>query len=92
MMAPTRATRLSAVAALLALAAAQPTPSSSPASPSPSYGALKELVVLDCNGGLHLFPNTPMEVNVNLRGARHLVNYAADEIRDRAQCVSNLGW
>jgi hypothetical protein len=56
-------------------------------------GAIKELMVLDCNGGLHLLPGTPMEVNVNLRGARHLVNYAADEIRDRAQCVANSrGW
>jgi len=63
------------------------TPSVS-AAPLPQ-GAIKEIMVLDCNGGLHLFPGTPMEVNMNLRGVRHLFNYAADEIRDRAQCVAN---
>ncbi len=70
-------------------ASASPTMSSTPL----PVGAIKELMVLDCNGGLHLFPGTPMEVNVNLRGARHLVNYAADEIRNSAQCVANSrGW
>ena len=42
--------------------------------------------MLDCNGGLHILPGTPFEVNVNLRGLRHMANFAANEIRDRARC------
>lgn len=53
------------------------------------YGVFRELLVLDCNGGLHLMPNTPLEVNVNLRGVRHALNFAADEIRARAECVAS---
>ena len=70
-MAPARAaTRLSSAAAvLLALGVA-----AQPKTPPPPFGAIRELVVLDCNGGLHVLPGTPLEVNVNLRGARHLVN------------------
>lgn len=51
-------------------------------------GAIREILVLDCNGGLHLFPGTPMEVNFNLRGLRHAFNFAAEEIRARAQCLA----
>ena len=40
----------------------------------------------DCNGGLHLFLNTPMEININMRGFRHIYNFVADEIRKVAMC------
>lgn len=53
------------------------------------YGVFRELLVLDCNGGLHMMPNTPLEVNANLRGVRHALNFAADEIRSRAECVAS---
>lgn len=51
--------------------------------------------MLDCNGGLHLLPGTPLEMNFNLRGLRHAVNYGAEEIFERARCLQNRttgGW
>jgi hypothetical protein len=69
------------------------TPTRTP--PPLPYGAIREIAVLDCNGGLHLLPNTPAEVNLNLRGLRFLLNFAADEIRQRARCLAarlNGGW
>lgn len=33
-------------------------------------------------------PNTPFELNANLRGLRHVVNYAAEEIRDIARTTA----
>jgi hypothetical protein len=45
--------------------------------------------VLDCNGGLHLLPDHPLEMNVNLRGFVKTLNFAADEIRSRARCAAS---
>lgn len=56
---------------------------------------IRELAVLDCNGGLHILPNHPFEINVNLRGARHILNQIAREIQSHAECVarpSGKGW
>jgi hypothetical protein len=72
-----------------------PTPSASfatSATPSASgtplpLGAFKEILVADCNGGVHILPGTPFEINLNLRGVRHLLNAGADEIRDAAKCL-----
>ena len=64
--------------------------SSSPSS-TPSavpYGAIREIAVLDCNGGAHLFIGTPMEVNLNLRGLRFVWNWLADEIRNYVACTA----
>lgn len=78
-----------------------PTPSASfgtSATPSASgtplpIGAFKEILVVDCNGGVHLLPGTPYEINLNLRGLRHFLNAGADEIRDSAKCLSRQrGW
>lgn len=51
------------------------------------YGTIGDVFVLDCNGGVHILPGTPAEVNLNIKGARHLLNFAADEIRGRVACV-----
>lgn len=74
-------------------ASATPSVGSSP-TPSPSSrplptGAIKELFTLDCNGGLHIFPGHPLEVNVNLRGARQVLNVLAEEIRQHARCTAD---
>ncbi len=45
--------------------------------------------MLDCNGGLHLLPGHPLEVNINLRGARTALNVAAEEIKQHAKCAGN---
>jgi hypothetical protein len=74
---------------------ASPSPSTgSSASPSPSsaplpYGVIREIAVMDCNGGLHLFPNTPMEVNINAKAFRHVWNQAVEEITNRANCMKS---
>jgi hypothetical protein len=71
-----------------------PTPSlgSSP-SPSPSqrpvpFGTIRDVAVLDCNGGLHILPGHPLEMNINLRGARHVLNVLGDEIVSHAKCAA----
>jgi len=73
-------------------ASASPSVGSSP-TPSPSsrplpIGAIREIFTMDCNGGLHILPGHPLEVNVNLRGVRQILNVLAEEIRQHAKCTA----
>lgn len=53
------------------------------------FGAIRDVLLLDCNAGLHILPGMPLEVNVNLRGLRHMADYGAAEIREVARCTAD---
>ena len=44
--------------------------------------------MLDCNGGLHVLPNHPLEMNFNLRGAKFAANFIAQEIEAKVKCAT----
>lgn len=67
-------------------AGSTPTPSSTPL--PRAYGTVRELAVLDCNGGLHILPGHPLETNFNLRGVKNAFNIFASETSDHARCAA----
>jgi len=63
-------------------------PTPSPTAAAQPYGVVRDLAVLDCNGGLHLLPGHPLETNVNLRGFKKVWDIAMQGVVDKARCAA----
>lgn len=48
---------------------------------------LETIVSIDCNGGVHLLPGHPLEMNMNIRTFKKLGDLAAQEIVRTANCT-----
>jgi hypothetical protein len=48
---------------------------------------VQNLLTLDCNGVAHLFQDSPLELDINLKTVKLAFDTMAADIADRAQCA-----
>jgi len=53
-------------------------------------GSRRNVLTVDCHGGVHLFSGTSLEVNLNLEAFLPLVQTAAESFKDNARCACPL--
>lgn len=52
---------------------------------------LETIAAIDCNGGVHLLPGHPLEINMNIRTFKKIADLSAQEIVRTANC-SRAAW
>jgi hypothetical protein len=79
-----------ALAVLVAAAAAAGALVAGQAPPGPVV--VQDIMVMDCSGGLHLLPGTPLEFNFNFRSIKRIVDGASAAMLATAACTANASW